>query len=220
MPVTKPLFVTVAIALLLLVHVPPVLGVNVVVLPIQIFLEPDTVTTGLAMTAIDPLASDGQAVLVCVNVNVALPAAAPVTTPAFDTVATDALLLAHVPPVVGLNVLVLPIHIDVAPVMLIVGLAFTVKGAVAAELQPVLVNVYVNVTVPALIAVINPAFVIVATDVLLLVHVPPVLGLIVVVPPMHKLVFAPVIFVVGFGLIVAVTAVLVAVVHVPLVAST
>ena len=46
------------------------------------------------------------------NVNVTLPAATPVTTPAFVTVANEVLLLAHVPPVVGVSVIVLPAHID------------------------------------------------------------------------------------------------------------
>jgi hypothetical protein len=66
----------------------------------------------------------------------------------------------------------------------------------------------------------TPALVIVATAELLLVHVPEIVGLIVVVPPMHKLAFDPVIFVVGFGLIVAVTRVLDVEIHTPLVTST
>jgi hypothetical protein len=78
----------------------------------------------------------------------------------------------------------------------------------------------VKVAVPALTAVIKPPLVIVATAVLLLVHVPNVVGLTVVVPPIHKLVFDPVIFVVGFAFIVATIAVLEGDVHVPLVAST
>jgi hypothetical protein len=49
-----------------------------------------------------------------------------------------------------------------------------------------LVRVYVNVAVPAAIAVINPALVIVATAVLLLVHVPSVDGVMLAVAPTHK----------------------------------
>jgi hypothetical protein len=47
-----------------------------------------------------------QVVTVLVNVKVTLPAAAPVTTPALVTVAKEGLLLTHVPPVVGLSVMV------------------------------------------------------------------------------------------------------------------
>jgi hypothetical protein len=47
-----------------------------------------------------------------VNVNVTLPAATPVTTPPLVTVANAVLLLVHVPPVVGVSVIVLPAHID------------------------------------------------------------------------------------------------------------
>jgi hypothetical protein len=78
----------------------------------------------------------------------------------------------------------------------------------------------VNVAVPEPTAVITPALVIVATAVLLLVHVPNVVGLMVVVFPIHKLVFAPVIFVVGLESTVAITAVLEAVIQVPTEAST
>ena len=43
-PVTKPAFVTVAIALLLLTHVPPIAGVRLIVLPTQ--TEAGAVTAG------------------------------------------------------------------------------------------------------------------------------------------------------------------------------
>jgi hypothetical protein len=140
-PVTKPLFVTDATLVLLLVHVPPVLGLNVVVPPIHIFLVPDTKAIGFAFTVTTLVASLGHKVVLLVNVNVAVPAAIPVTTPAFVTVATDVLLLAHVPPVVGLKTVVLPIHIEFDPVMFTDGFTFTVNGAVANEVHPELVRV-------------------------------------------------------------------------------
>ncbi len=49
---------------------------------------------------------------VCVKVKLTVPAATGVITPVLVTVATDVLLLAHVPPVVGDNVPVLPIQMD------------------------------------------------------------------------------------------------------------
>jgi len=51
-PNTTPSLLTVATALLLLVHIPPELGDKVVVVSAQIALGPDTETTGLAFTAI------------------------------------------------------------------------------------------------------------------------------------------------------------------------
>ena len=54
-----------------------------------------------------------QPVEVRVKVNVAVPAATACTSPAFVTVATPGLLLTHVPPLVGDNiVVVLPIQIE------------------------------------------------------------------------------------------------------------
>ena len=52
-PVTTPELLMVATAELLLVHVPPVDGDNVVVVPIQIVDEPTIFTTGLPITVID-----------------------------------------------------------------------------------------------------------------------------------------------------------------------
>jgi hypothetical protein len=68
------------------------------------------------------------------------------------------------------------------------------------------------------VAVPEPTAVI--TALLLLVHVPNVVGLIDVEPPIHKLVFPPVIFVVGLESTVAITAVLDAVIQAPTEAST
>ena len=62
------------------------------------------------------------------NVNVTEPAATPVITPAFVTVAIDVLLLVQVPPVVGDNVAVLPTHTVAGAVT--VGFALTVTDEV------------------------------------------------------------------------------------------
>lgn len=126
---------------------------------------------------------DTQPVAVFVNVKVAVPAAIPVTNPAFVTVAIAELLLIHVPPVVGESVVVEPTQTDDAPVILTEGLALMVIVAVGFDTQPVLVFVKVNVAVPAATAVTTPALVTVAIPVLLLTHVPPVVGDNVVVVP-------------------------------------
>jgi hypothetical protein len=138
---TKPALVTVATAELLLAHVPPELGLNVVVAPAHRVDAPLILTVGFALTVTVEETSEAHPVLVCVNVNVAVPDPTPVTTPALDTVATAVLLLAHVPPVVGLKVVVLPTHIVLAPLITTIGFAFTVNGAVASEAHAVLVKV-------------------------------------------------------------------------------
>src|SRR6266481_4653465 len=126
-----------------------------------------------------------QPVDVWVKVKVREPAATPVTTPALVTVANEGLLLAHVPPLTGLNVIVDPIHRLVEGV-LTVGNALIVTADVVL-LQVVVVLVNVKVTLPAATPVTTPALVTVANEGLLLTHVPPLIGLNVIVDPAHKL---------------------------------
>jgi len=99
-------------------------------------------------------------------------------------VATVGLLLTQVPPAEGLAAIVAPIHNEDDGV-LTTGRAFTVTLEVVL-LQPVAVSVKVNVTLPAVNAVINPALVMVAIAGLLLAHVPPAPGLAVMAEPMHN----------------------------------
>jgi hypothetical protein len=101
-----------------------VVGDNVVVCPTQMLVAPVMLTTGSAFTVTAPVVAV-QLVVPSVNVNVAVPADMPVTSPELFTVATGGLLLAHVPPVVGDNVVVCPTQMLVAPVMLTTGGAFT-----------------------------------------------------------------------------------------------
>jgi hypothetical protein len=200
-PVTTPVLATVATALLLLAHVPPVVGDKVVVAPAQIVVAPVILTVGFAFTITWGVGKDVQTEPVWVNVNVTVPLATPVTTPVLATVATALLLLAHVPPVVGDKVVVVPTQIELAPVILTEEPTFTVTEGVAKDTQPVLVSVNVNVGVPLATPVTTPAFVTVAKAILLLAQVPPVVGDKVVVVP-AQIVFAPVMLTVGFALIV------------------
>ena len=102
---------------------------------------------------------------------VAAPAKPPVTIPNAVTEATDVLLLLHVPPVTAsLKVTFEVLQTDDAPVMAI-GKAITVTDVVAALPQPV---EYVIVAVPAIPPVTTPDAFTVATNELLLLHVPPV----------------------------------------------
>lgn len=185
-PVTRPALLTVAIAGLLLTHVPPVLGVTLAVEPSQTSVAPPRV--GKAVTVTVPVVAE-QPVVPLVNVKVTVPADTPVTTPALVTVALLVLLLVHVPPEVGDKVVVSPTQIVVLPVMLTVGTAYTVKLIVL--VHPVLVLVNVSVTVPGLIPVTTPEFVTVAILVLLLLHVPLDVGVTVAVEPSHTLVAPP-----------------------------
>ena len=180
-PVITPALVTVALALLLLVQVPPVVGDNVAVLPIHTVAGAVTTGNAFIVTAEVVLL---QPVEVCVKVKVAVPPDTPVTTPALVTVAMELSLLTQVPPVVGDSVVVKPAHIVVLPLMLTVGKAFTVTVEVVL-IHPVDVCVKVKVTVPADTPVITPAFVTVALALLLLVQVPPVVGDNVAVLPIH-----------------------------------
>ena len=65
-PVTSPVFVTVATAVLLLVQVPPVLGLNCVLDKLQIAFGPIIDTTGFASTVTVALGFDTQFVLLLV----------------------------------------------------------------------------------------------------------------------------------------------------------
>jgi hypothetical protein len=184
-PVTTPELFTVAIELLLLAHVPPVEGNKVVVLPTHMEEEPEIPTAGIAFMVIVAVGFEAHPVEVFVKVNVADPAADPVTRPALVTDATPELLLTQVPPDVGDKVVVEPTHIELAPVILTVGFAITVTAFVGFDTQPVAVLVKVNVADPAVRAVTSPALVTLATAALLLTHVPPVVGDNVVVEPSH-----------------------------------
>ena len=204
-PVTTPAEVTVATDVLLLTHVPPVVGDRVVVAPMHIELLPVMLTVGKALT-VTAVVVLLQLVVDEVKVKVADPAATPVTTPAEVTVATAGLLLTHVPPVVGDKVVVAPMQIELLPVMLTVGKALIVTVPVVL-LQLVVDEVNVKVADPAATPVTTPAEVTVATDVLLLTHVPPVVGDRVVVAPM-QIELLPVMLTVGKALIVTAVVVL------------
>jgi len=142
----------------------------------------------------------------------AVPAATPDTIPVEPTVATDVLLLLHVPPVaVSARVIVDPTQTLDDPVIAgTVGNGLTVTAAVTIVVQPKpLVTLYVIVDVPVAAPVTVPVEPTVATTVLLLLHVPPVVVLLSdVVAPWHTLIVPVIAATVGNGLAVtfAVTA--------------
>jgi hypothetical protein len=112
-PVTTPALVTVALVLSLLVHVPPVVGDKVMVLPTHTEDE-GALTTGSAFTVTADVVLEQP--LASVNVKVTLPAATPVTVFPL-TVALEGSLLTQVPPVDGVKVMVLPTHTEEAEVL-------------------------------------------------------------------------------------------------------
>ena len=123
-----------------------------------------------------------QFVVVLVKVKVALPAATPVTTPAFVTVAIVLSLLTQVPPVAGDKVIVEPTQ-TLELLALTAGKALIVTAEVVA-VHPVILSVKVKVGLPAATAVTTPVVgSTVAKAILLLTHVPPVVGDKVVDPP-------------------------------------
>jgi hypothetical protein len=109
---------------------------QIVVVPVREAVEVCTVTEDVVLL---------QVVTASVKVNVMFPVATPVTRPALVTVAINGLLLTHVPPLVGLKVIVLPTHKFVEGV-LTVGSAITVT-VMGDELlrQPVVLFVTVKV---------------------------------------------------------------------------
>jgi hypothetical protein len=147
-------------------------------------IVPTIGAVGLATTV--KLLLDVQPLDVSVKLKVTVPALTPETTPVFVTVAVPELLLVQVPPEVGVTVAVLPTHTSFAPPN--VGLAFTVK--LLLDVHPVEVSVKVKLTIPALIPLTTPVFDTVAMPGLLLIHVPPVVGVTVAELPIHTS-FAP-----------------------------
>src|SRR5690606_11475511 len=125
-PVITPPFVMVAIALLLLVQVPPVVGDNVWLSFTQIsLLLGKLVMLGNALIT-TLLVVLGHEVDALVKVNVTLPGATGVMTPALVTVATAGLLLTQVPPVFGVKLPVSPIQICAGAVTVGAGCTVTV----------------------------------------------------------------------------------------------
>jgi len=142
---------------------------------------------------------------------VTLPAPTPVTTPVASTVAIEALLLLHVPPLaVSTKVITLPAQtVVVEAVMLPASVdGYMVSTCVAITEHPnILVTLYVIVTVPALTPVRSPELAsMVAIEASLLLHVPPVVALDkVMVLLLHKLVAPVIALTVGVGLTLILT---------------
>jgi hypothetical protein len=164
--------------------VPPnKLAVNVVVSVIQavellsIFPKSEGPTVTLA------LKSDAQPVEELVKINPTEPAVNPDTIPELIMDAIAELLLVHIPPVLGLSVVLFPTQILDCPVILMIGLTFIETGDEDSDTHPVELLVKVKLTCPAFIPVTIPPLVIVAKLLLLLVHVPPVDGVKTVVNP-------------------------------------
>ena len=94
-------------------------------------------TIGVGFTVTSPVGSDAQRDAELVNVNDAVPGVTPVTTPALLTVATPGSEDAHVPPVVGVKVVVEPAQMNGSPVIFTSGLGNTCTYNVS-DLHPVL----------------------------------------------------------------------------------
>ena len=162
----------VATVVIVLLHVPPVVAsVKLMVVPVHRLvgpvIDPGPAPTVTTVVAIQPAPSEYVIVVVPIVPPVRIPVVRPI-------VATVVVLLVHVPPVTAsLNVMVPPMHTPVGP-RIDVGEGLTLITVVVQ--QPV-GNLYVIVAVPRDTPVTIPLLIpTVATDVLLLVHVPPAVG--------------------------------------------
>ena len=163
---------TVATAVLLLLHVPPVIASpNVIMEPAQTVVPPD-IDGGIGFTVTVIVLTQPEP---SIYVIIVVPGATPVTVPKASTVALAVLLLLHVPALVtSINIVVAPTHTLVTP-LIDEGNGFTVKAAVV--LQPV-GNLYEMIAVPLTEppVAVPDVIPIVAVLVALLLHVPPVLA--------------------------------------------
>ena len=143
-PETLPEASTVATAMLLLLHVPPVTAsVKVDVVPVQTKVRPEIVPASAEVPTVTPAVTIAEPQLVVtVYVIVAEPVATPVTTPVAETVAIEILLLLHVPPLTAsARVVVAPVQTDVVPVILPAVPEPTVTEVVALAVPQLLVIV-------------------------------------------------------------------------------
>jgi hypothetical protein len=194
--IANPLLLIVATELLLLLHVPPVLGESWTLLPIQVDVCGKFID-GLAKIVIVEVGFDLHPVLEFVNSNVTFPCDTPVTRPEFDIVAIDEFELCQFPPLLGLSCNVDPTHnsldgIDTE------GFSFTVTEALGSDVQLVRLEVNINVVLPAETPVAFPELSIVAILGFEEDHVPPEEGVRLILDPMHKLVEGNVILGLGF----------------------
>ena len=116
-PVKMPGASMVAIAVLLLLHTPPVTASLSGVESFMHTWSVPPIADGVGLTVSIVVAA--QPVALVMYEIIAVPAAPPVTVPVAPTIAILVALLLHVPPVVAsANVMVDPIHKAVAPVMI------------------------------------------------------------------------------------------------------
>ena len=158
------------------VQVPSDVGDKVDVDPMHNIFGPVIFTFGLIRIVIGVSSVEVHFVVVSVKLKVAFPAANPVTRPLLETIAMEGLLLFQTPPVVGDSVVVPPTQILEDPVTESTGFASTLITPVLKDEQPVVLLVKINDAFPLATPVTTPAFVIVATEGLLLTQVPPVEG--------------------------------------------
>jgi hypothetical protein len=154
----------------LLLHVPPPLAsVTVEVSPSHAVSVP-AITAGFALTVIGKVALHVVGSMYHIFT---VPAAAPVIVPSVPAVAMALLLLLHVPPVVlSLSIVVADGQVVPEPVIA-AGAGFTVSALLA--VQP-FGDKYIIFAVPAPVAVTKPVTPTVATPVLSLIHVPPLVA--------------------------------------------
>lgn len=189
-PVTMPVVLTVAIAVLVLLHVPPLTAsASVVVKPTQAVVVPVIAAgAGSGLTVTMAVSVAVPQLLVTEYVIMALPAAMPVTVPVALTLAIAALLVVHVPPEVALLSVVVALWQTVCVPVIVpaLGTGTTVTSAVSLAVPQLLVTEYVIMAVPSVSPVTTPVVLTLALAALLLLQVPPAAPSVkVVVDPIH-----------------------------------
>lgn len=183
-------------------HVPPVVGMKVVVCPAQMALTPVSVITGLSKTVMVLLAILVQAPETSIYVMETVPSDTPVTIPVLLTVAISVFELDQVPPGnEATSEIFETSQTKSGPEMVTADAALTETEAVAFDVHNVVELVKVKLADPGPTAVTTPLFVTVATEVFELVQVPPDVGDRFVVEP-TQILDGPVILTAGLALTV------------------
>jgi hypothetical protein len=142
-PVTTPPCVIVATPVLLELHIPPLTGVKVVLLPTHILFDPVNTIIGLGFTVIYWVVSDLHPVAEDTNTNLARPADNPITCPELLIDAIELFTDIQLPGPFDVNCVVDPIHIESGPDMFTVGFGIASSVIEGIAVQPIL---FVTVT--------------------------------------------------------------------------
>lgn len=157
-------------------HCPPDVGKMLDCSPLQIEVSPVKLIVGFPFTVNGADNSDKQPVALFVKINLAEPAPIAVIIPVSSMVATASFVLAQVPPEFGVILEKPPIQRSEFDKPLIEGGPNTAIDIVSSETHQLVDSINVNVALPTDFPVTIPELFILATPLLLLIHIPPEVG--------------------------------------------